>query len=108
MWKMENGVFIHVVLPFLLLISSFFSFFPPEGRVCRTHLREKRAAEEWEMVQNSGGTESQKVIFSLKGCQAMSSQRKRRDKRRGEECGGVKSVYLPEESDSRLPANNPF
>lgn len=28
--------------------------------------------------------------------------------RREEECGGVRSVYLPKESDSRLPANNPF
>lgn len=103
---MENGKWGLYSCSSVVLLLLF--FFLPEGRVCRTHLREKRAAEEWEMVQNSGGTESQKVIFSLKGCQAMSSQRKRRDKRRGEECGGVKSVYLPEESDSRLPANNPF
>ena len=59
--------------------------------------------------QRGNGAEERvrKWFFFLKSCQAMSSQRKERDKRRGEECRGVKSVYLPKESDSRLPANNP-
>lgn len=62
------------------------------------------------MVQSSGeqrGRESQKVIF-FEGLSGHVESEKRRDKRREEECGGVKSVYLPKESDSRLPANNPF
>lgn len=48
------------------------------------------------------------LFIFLKSSQAMLSQRKERDKRREDECGGVKSVYPPDESDSRLPANNPF
>lgn len=34
---MENGVFIHVVLPFLLLICRFFA-----GRVSLSHISERR------------------------------------------------------------------
>ncbi len=64
------------------------------------------------MVQNSReqrGKESQKVIFFFfEGLSGRVESKKRRDKRREEECGGVKSVYLSKESDSRLPANNPF
>lgn len=62
------------------------------------------------MVQNSRdqrGRESQKVIF-FEGLSGRVKSEKRRDKRREEEYEGVKSVYLPKESDSRLPANNPF
>lgn len=63
------------------------------------------------MVQNSReqrGRESQKAIFFFEGLSGRVESEKRRDKRREEECGGVKSVYLSKESDSRLPANNPF
>lgn len=62
------------------------------------------------MVQNSReqrGSESHKVNF-FEGLSGYVESKKRRDKEREEECGGVKSVYLPQESDSRLPANNPF
>lgn len=63
------------------------------------------------MVQNSGeqrGSENHKVIFFFEGLSGRVESKKRGDKRREEECGGVKSVYLPKENDSRLPANNPF
>lgn len=96
---------------FFLYTASFF-FFLPEGLVSLGgEKRKKQTAEEGEIVQNSVGQRtrrSQKVISFLKGCQAMSEAEKRRDKSRKEECGGVKSVYLPKESDSCLPANNPF
>lgn len=99
-----------------LLFFFLYAAFLPEGRVCRTYLRrekrkEKNAVEEWEMVQNSReqrGRESQKAIFFFEGLSGRVESEKRRDKRREEECGGVKSVYLSKESDSRLPANNPF
>lgn len=97
--------------------SSYIPLFLPEGRVCRSYLREKRkkknAAEECEIVQNSReqrGSESHKAIFFFffEGLSGRVESKKRRDTRREEECGGVKSVYLPKESDSRLPANNPL
>lgn len=46
--------------------------------------------------------------FFFEGLSGRVESEKRRDERGEEECGGVKSVYLPKESDSRLPANNPF
>lgn len=95
--------------PFFMYFSLFFflyAAFLPEGQVCHTYLRQEREKKTQRSMEQRG-RESQKVIF-LKGCQAVSSQRKERDKRREEECVGVKSVYLPKESDSRLPANNPF
>lgn len=66
------------------------------------------------------GSGSHDVIFVLKACQAVSSGRKEGtsgggERGKGEGGGGrgrvagkgVKPVYLWEESDSRLPANNP-
>lgn len=98
-----------------LLSSSYMLLFLPEGQVCRTYLRGEKTQKKLSGGVRDGteqqGTERERKSesdFFLKGCQAMSSQRKERDKRREEECGGVKSVYLPKESDSRLPANNPF
>lgn len=67
----------------------------------------KNTAEEGEIVENREGERVGKWFF-FEGLSGRVESEKRRDKRREEECGGVKSVYLPKESDSRLPANNPF
>lgn len=77
-WKMENGVFIHVVLPFFFLCAIFL----PEAWVCRTFVRGEKTEGKhnrgvWDGTEQQG-TEEERVRkwFFLKGCQAVSSQRK--------------------------------
>lgn len=99
--------------PFFFVYAASFA-----GRVSLSHISEKKrvgeksSVEEWEMVQNSREQkqerESQEGIFFFEGLSGHVEWEKRRDMKREEECGGVRSVYLPKESDSRLPANNPF
>lgn len=110
--QMENGVFIYVVLPFLLIFRFFawraslslISEGKEEKEKCRGGVRdctEQQGTErEWESQSN--------FFFFFEGLSGRVESKKRRDTRREEECGGVKSVYLPKESDSRLPANNPL
>lgn len=84
---MENGVFIHVVLLFLLLICRFFSFFFLAGRASLSHISEKKKKKIKKCRGGVGdgteqrGTEKEResendFFFFLKGCQAVSSQRK--------------------------------
>lgn len=111
--RVKNGVFIHVVPPFLLRICRLF---------CRkgefvAHIWEKKSRGKKLSGGVRDGTEQQGTKtgeresgrdFFFEGLSGHVEWEKRRDMRREEECGGVRSVYLPKESDSRLPANNPF
>lgn len=98
------------------LSSSYMPPLLPEGWVCRTYLRKKesgknaqRRSERWyRTAGNKNRRERVRKWFFFEGLSGHVEWEKRRDMRREEECGGVRSVYLPKESDSRLPANNPF
>lgn len=100
------------------LSSSYMPPLLPEGWVCRTYLREKESGKKKKLSGGvRDGTEQQgtktgeresESDFFFEGLSGHVEWEKRRDMRREEECGGVRSVYLPKESDSRLPANNPF
>lgn len=63
--RVENGVFFHVVLPFLLLICCFFA-----GRTSLSHISETRKEKKHGEGVRDGteqrGRESQKVIFFLR------------------------------------------
>lgn len=69
----------------------------------------RRSARLYRTAGNREGVRvTKQFFFFFEGLSGRVESKKRRDTRREEECGGVKSVYLPKESDSRLPANNPL